>query len=407
MTYQTLQGLKFNILCNIEVLLPHLLNERRSFFCRHGSAHVVCAPNCVRFLLNRLSGDRSSRPHCSSASKALLCSQANCLTRDLFHLGMLLMLTAYGPFPLLAKILNHFGSLDEELLEKQRYAVWRAADIRKALREGRPPTPPTIRKTPPPQVAQGSSGDGEERGAESMALADLPLAYAEIYDGSAAAASPFSSSSFLTVPSGRAADSFKAPPDDAASAGGGCKSAPAPLVHAAFECVRSFASEGESSPMLPPPHQVASISPPVPHVSSMRHTSSFVPVFASTGQHPPSPQQQQQQQQEPSLQQQQQQQQQHLLAQQQQLHQEVGLQRYVPGSKVLFCEGGAYGGGAVEAGTVGQVVQAGAGQELRCVFSRKHVLCHDDADCGYGLQSSGSKRRSCSVPPQRGEGERT
>ncbi|KAG6637681.1 protein HOMOLOG OF MAMMALIAN LYST-INTERACTING PROTEIN 5 [Carya illinoinensis] len=39
------------------------------------------------------------------------------------------------------EILNQFGALQPDLEEKQKYAVWKAADIRKALKEGRRPTP--------------------------------------------------------------------------------------------------------------------------------------------------------------------------------------------------------------------------------------------------------------------------
>ncbi|GLU23833.1 hypothetical protein SLE2022_398090 [Rubroshorea leprosula] len=39
------------------------------------------------------------------------------------------------------EILNQFGPLQPDLEQKQKYAVWKAADIRKALSEGRKPTP--------------------------------------------------------------------------------------------------------------------------------------------------------------------------------------------------------------------------------------------------------------------------
>ena len=39
------------------------------------------------------------------------------------------------------EILRQFGEIDEDLSSKQRYAAWKAADIRKAIREGRKPTP--------------------------------------------------------------------------------------------------------------------------------------------------------------------------------------------------------------------------------------------------------------------------
>jgi hypothetical protein len=45
------------------------------------------------------------------------------------------------------QILNQFGELPADLADVQRYAAWKAADIGKALREGRQPTP-----GPPPSA---------------------------------------------------------------------------------------------------------------------------------------------------------------------------------------------------------------------------------------------------------------
>ncbi|KDO62136.1 hypothetical protein CISIN_1g013480mg [Citrus sinensis] len=39
------------------------------------------------------------------------------------------------------EILNQFGALQPDLEEKQKYAAWKAADIRKAMKEGRKPVP--------------------------------------------------------------------------------------------------------------------------------------------------------------------------------------------------------------------------------------------------------------------------
>ena len=38
------------------------------------------------------------------------------------------------------QILRQFGELSPDLIDMQRYAAWKAGDIRKALREGRTPT---------------------------------------------------------------------------------------------------------------------------------------------------------------------------------------------------------------------------------------------------------------------------
>lgn len=39
------------------------------------------------------------------------------------------------------QVLEHFGELPADMVERKQYAFWKAADIRKALREGRKPDP--------------------------------------------------------------------------------------------------------------------------------------------------------------------------------------------------------------------------------------------------------------------------
>lgn len=41
-----------------------------------------------------------------------------------------------------AQILNQFGEQPADMVERQKYASWRAAEINKAIREGRAPAPP-------------------------------------------------------------------------------------------------------------------------------------------------------------------------------------------------------------------------------------------------------------------------
>jgi len=41
----------------------------------------------------------------------------------------------------LNQVLRQFGELPQDLVDMQKYAAWKAADINKALREGRQPTP--------------------------------------------------------------------------------------------------------------------------------------------------------------------------------------------------------------------------------------------------------------------------
>ena len=42
---------------------------------------------------------------------------------------------------ILLEIINHFGPLQPDFEQKQKYAIWKAADIRKAVKEGRKPIP--------------------------------------------------------------------------------------------------------------------------------------------------------------------------------------------------------------------------------------------------------------------------
>lgn len=57
------------------------------------------------------------------------------------------------------EILNQFGELQPDLEQKQKYAAWKAADIRKALKEGRKPVP-------------GPPGDGGDTSELSSAQSD-------------------------------------------------------------------------------------------------------------------------------------------------------------------------------------------------------------------------------------------
>jgi hypothetical protein len=52
-------------------------------------------------------------------------------------------------FSSLSQIINQFAPLAGDIADMQRYAAWKAADIRKALREGRAPTPGPPPAPPP------------------------------------------------------------------------------------------------------------------------------------------------------------------------------------------------------------------------------------------------------------------
>ena len=93
------------------------------------------------------------------------------------------------------EILNQFSELGPEMLMKQRYAAWRAADVRKALGEGREPDPPPSAEMPPvtdedaeflrelqsmPSVGREGHGTGHGAGAVGpapSAHADPPPSY--------------------------------------------------------------------------------------------------------------------------------------------------------------------------------------------------------------------------------------
>ena len=51
------------------------------------------------------------------------------------------------------QVLRQFGELPQDLVDMQKYAAWKAADINKALREGRQPAPGSSSSPPLAGVA--------------------------------------------------------------------------------------------------------------------------------------------------------------------------------------------------------------------------------------------------------------
>uniref|UniRef100_A0A7S0VF18 Vta1/callose synthase N-terminal domain-containing protein n=1 Tax=Polytomella parva TaxID=51329 RepID=A0A7S0VF18_9CHLO len=51
---------------------------------------------------------------------------------------------AYYASSIFLEILNQFGPLPADIADKQKFAIWRATEIRKAIREGRPPCHPEV-----------------------------------------------------------------------------------------------------------------------------------------------------------------------------------------------------------------------------------------------------------------------
>eukprot|EP00271_Cylindrocystis_brebissonii_P008917 TRINITY_DN23445_c0_g1_i1.p1 TRINITY_DN23445_c0_g1~~TRINITY_DN23445_c0_g1_i1.p1 ORF type:complete len:541 (+),score=132.43 TRINITY_DN23445_c0_g1_i1:326-1948(+) len=103
------------------------------------------------------------------------------------------------------EVLRQFGTLQPELEQKQKYAIWKAADIRKALAEGRQPTP-----GPP----GGDSSAGE--------AAELMAGLGPIAPTDTAAAAPADDLFGLpSVPSFSARPNDGAPPGSRGGGGGG------------------------------------------------------------------------------------------------------------------------------------------------------------------------------------------
>ena len=140
-------------------------------------------------------------------------------------------------------MLNQFGELDDELLSKQRYCAWRAAELRKALREGRQPTPPPSKDpSPSPITTPGQSGSQELDAGSILGAGVVP--------GDGAPGRPsgsFSSSSSLTRSAVAHTPSFS-------GSASSLPQMPAPPPPPPPPSVASSASASASSmPSLPPP----------------------------------------------------------------------------------------------------------------------------------------------------------
>ncbi|XP_050219252.1 protein HOMOLOG OF MAMMALIAN LYST-INTERACTING PROTEIN 5 [Mercurialis annua] len=73
------------------------------------------------------------------------------------------------------EILNQFGPLLPDLEQKQKYAVWKAADIRKALKEGRKPNPGPPSGDDDLSIPSSTSGGGYDVGTtETRATSHRP-----------------------------------------------------------------------------------------------------------------------------------------------------------------------------------------------------------------------------------------
>ena len=134
--------------------------------------------------------------------------------------------TAFYAASVFMEILNQFGPLAADVAEAQRYAAWKAADIRRALREGRRP----LAGPPPGKGGAAGGGGGGGGGAAAAAAADGEE------DNDADAAD-------LDLPS-------PPPPNKAASPSSSAPSAPPPP------------SAPPAPPSLPPPPPQPPLAPP-------------------------------------------------------------------------------------------------------------------------------------------------
>ncbi len=136
------------------------------------------------------------------------------------------------------QILNQFEPVEGDMFEKQRYCAWRAAEIRKALREGRQPTPPPATDVVPP----GAGG--------ADPLADLPPASGSSDWAYGSTFSAASGGSFTPPP--------PPPPLSNASSAGSYNSAQAPYQPPGAP----YTVAGAQQVAPPPPPPPATVLPP-------------------------------------------------------------------------------------------------------------------------------------------------
>ncbi|GAB4814574.1 hypothetical protein N2152v2_001620 [Parachlorella kessleri] len=159
------------------------------------------------------------------------------------------------------EILNQFGELQPDILARQRYAAWRAADINKAIKEGRTPAPPA----PKPMVSEEDQEYMDSLGgapSTDMAGAASGLSSAASQPSGAPPPAPLASAGSLS-------DGLPSPPKRALSrqasareGGGGGGSvayvAPPPLTFHPFQKVLYF-EEGAPAPQR---GTIAKVEPP-------------------------------------------------------------------------------------------------------------------------------------------------
>ncbi|KAF8017423.1 hypothetical protein BT93_H2560 [Corymbia citriodora subsp. variegata] len=143
------------------------------------------------------------------------------------------------------EIVNQFGALQPDLEQKQKYAAWKAADIRKALKEGRKPVP-----GPP-------SGDED-----------------------------------LSIPSSIPSGSYDLGPSESAFSNAGPEADSSPLVHEKLDHQHHHSagiapSSSSYSSATYPSHDFQSPSPPITKAASSTYSSYHPPNYPQESSHPP------------------------------------------------------------------------------------------------------------------------
>lgn len=151
-----------------------------------------------------------------------------------------------GPPAPAPQILRHFGEPPADIQQKQKYAAWRAAEISKAVKEGRRPDPP-------PAAGQAALDD------EAALLEEL----AKLEAAGPGAAPGASSAALSSAPSGAAPSSL--PPGGSAAPGSAPSSS---LSHEGLAAPPASMPQHQLPPAAPPADGWAPPSPPPPVLPS-------------------------------------------------------------------------------------------------------------------------------------------
>ena len=173
------------------------------------------------------------------------------LARTALPTQPLLLLRSLAPAHTLSRpqILRQFGDPQPDTVQKQRYAAWRAAEINKAVKEGRKPEPPPVARA-----------DTEEESAMLDELSKLEMASASSAPASTPAASAAPPAAPAPTVSGRLAG-LPSPVDDWGASSAVLPQVPAPRSDSDSESLdlpsppkqRPVESQNSGGVWMPPP----------------------------------------------------------------------------------------------------------------------------------------------------------